>query len=157
MKWLKLLLSAAIALALFYAMNFRQQVSGVAIPPLGTFFNPFAGFWQNGTQADKMAAELELSGLQGKVTVVWDDRRVPHIFAENDPDLYYAQGYITARDRLWQMEFQTHAAAGRVSEIVGESALEFDKTRRRIGMVYAAENSVRGMQSEPEARDVVES
>ena len=45
------------------------------------------------------------------MTVRYDDRRVPHIFAQNDHDLYYAQGYLTARDRLWQMDFIAHVAA----------------------------------------------
>ncbi|MCB9087424.1 MAG: penicillin acylase family protein [Calditrichae bacterium] len=44
--------------------------------------------------------------------VQWDDRRVPHVFAQNDHDLYFTQGYLTARDRLWQMDFITRAAAG---------------------------------------------
>jgi penicillin amidase len=59
---------------------------------------------------------------------------VPHIFAEQENDAYFVQGYIHAKFRLWQMEFQTHAAAGRISEIVGDKAINFDKTQKPIKM-----------------------
>ena len=65
---------------------------------------------------------MESSYLESPVTVIFDTLRIPHIFAENDIDLYFAQGYIMASERLWQMEFQTHAASGRLSEIIGEKA-----------------------------------
>jgi penicillin G amidase len=54
------------------------------------------------------------------VTVFYDERHVPHIFANNDYDLYYTQGYITARDRLFQMELQVRAAGGFLAEWLGD-------------------------------------
>ena len=54
-----------------------------------------------------------------------DDHLVPHIFAQNNYDLSFAQGYITAKYRLWQMEFETAAAAGCISEIIGAKALDY--------------------------------
>src|SRR5690606_34196599 len=77
-------------------------------------------------------------GLNGRVTVWYDDNAVPHLFAENDDDLYFAQGYIVAKDRLWQMEFYTLAAAGRLTEMVGPAVLEYDRYNRRIGMTRTA-------------------
>ena len=71
---------------------------------------------------------------------------IPHVFAKNDNDLYKAQGYLTAKHRLWQLEFQTHAAAGRLSEILGDVAVNYDRTQRRIGMVYGAEQGVKYME-----------
>ncbi|HAZ25717.1 MAG TPA: hypothetical protein DCY95_14920, partial [Algoriphagus sp.] len=56
----------------------------------------------------------------------------------NEEDLYRVQGYVTAQHRLWQMEFQTMAAAGRISEIVGPVALELDRMTRRKGLAYGA-------------------
>lgn len=144
MRWLKPIFGILLMLAVFLLLNFRQQ----QIPPLGKFLNPFAGFWQNNTAQDELPTHLFLPGLQDTVHVLWDDRRVPHIFAENEPDLYFAQGYLTARDRLWQMEFQTHAAAGRLAEIVGARGLEHDRFRRRLGMVYAAENALAAMRAD---------
>jgi penicillin amidase len=79
------------------------------------------------------------------------------VFAKNDDDLYLAQGYITAANRLWQMEFQTHAAAGRISEIIGDAALDYDRTQRRRGMVYAAENALKAMEADPIAAKMVTS
>ena len=60
---------------------------------------------------------LSFPQLKGKVNVYFDERLVPHVFAEQDNDAYFVQGYLHAKFRLWQMEFQTHAAAGRLSEL----------------------------------------
>ena len=76
---------------------------------------------------------LRLEGLREPVTVLYDHRRVPHIFAQNDRDLFFAQGFVTARDRLWQMEFQTAATAGRLAEILGPGALERDRLSETRG------------------------
>ncbi len=152
MNRLKLLLSTTFTLALFIGLNFKHG----DVPPLGKLLNPFAGFWQNNASNDEILPTQQLPELQAPVEIVWDDRRVPHVFAQNAHDLYFTQGYLTARDRLWQMEFQTHAAAGRLAEIVGARALEHDRYRRRIGMVYAAENALKAMQDDEESRIVVE-
>ncbi len=148
MNWVKFTFSLAITLLLFYFLHFPQDTS----PPLGKFLNPFAGFWQNNTRDDNIMTDRDLIELRDSVTVLWDDRRVPHIFAKNNYDLYFMQGYLTAKDRLWQMEFLTHAAAGRVSEIVGKAALDYDRFRRRIGMVYAAENTLESILSDDQSR-----
>ena len=81
----------------------------------------------------------------------------PTSFAANDHDLYYAQGYLTARDRLWQMEFMTRVAAGRISEVVGPKALEYDRFQRRMGLGFGAENSLREMMQNDTTRLVLES
>ena len=127
-------------------------------PPLGPFLNPATGFWANtpADQPENSKINIGSEALASEVTVHFDEHGIPHIFAENDRDLYFAQGYITARDRLWQMEFQTHAAAGRLSEIVGEQALDYDRYQRHIGMVYAAENALEGINSDPETKQAVE-
>lgn len=107
----------------------------------GRLLDPFHGFWQNmedGTPS--LPAELPVAGLKGKVTIGYDDRGVAHIFADHDSDAYFAQGFVTARDRLWQMEFQIRAASGRLSEVIDDPrVLNLDRLRRRTGMVAAAE------------------
>lgn len=125
-------------------------------PPVGPFLNPFSGFWRNMESGTFQAEELRVPGLQGPVRVVFDDRRIPHVFAQNDHDLYVAQGYLTARDRLWQMEFQTRVAAGRVSEIVGDKALGLDRYQRRLGMPAAAQIAATEMMRHPTTRAVVQ-
>lgn len=151
MKLAKFFTGLAITLLLIYVMNRGWTIGSISIPPLGKFLDPFHGFWQNlepkGYQGKK---QLAIPGLKAPVSVVYDSLLIPHIFARNNDDLYLAQGYITAMHRLWQMEFQTHAAAGRVSEIVAsEAVLNYDRRQRRLGMVYGAEQALKTMESHP--------
>lgn len=138
MKYFPFLSSLALTVALAVTLNTKIGQA----PPFGKFLNPFTGFWQNAESSGSYKnIECSLPGLKNEVKVYVDDRLVPHIFAQNDADLYYMQGYITAKYRLWQMEVQTHNAAGRVSEIAGEKALESDRMQRRIGLGYGAEKA----------------
>ncbi|RYZ48130.1 MAG: penicillin acylase family protein, partial [Sphingobacteriales bacterium] len=93
--------------------------------------------------------ELHFSNLTGNSTVYFDERLVPHVFADNESDAYFIQGYLHARFRLWQMEMQAYAAAGRVSEIAGVKTLQFDRQQRRLGMVYAAEKMLKEVEANP--------
>ena len=134
-----LLFTAVLTFSLTTALNIRVG----DLPPLGKFLDPFRGVWQNAeTQTINLPDSLSLPGLKECVTVCFDKHLIPHITAKNDTDLYFAQGYITAFHRLWQMDFQTHAAAGRIAEIVGLKALEFDRLQRRKGNLYAANNTL---------------
>lgn len=151
MHYVKAVLLSFLTIVTVWALN----RSWGGIPAFGPLMSPFVGFWQN-AESDKDADEtISVAGTQAPITVSLDDKAIPHVFAQNDHDLYFAQGYLTARDRLWQMEFQTHAAAGRLSEIVGDKALELDRFNRRLGMGYGAEQTLKGMQSDPVTRDVI--
>jgi len=153
MKLFKALFSIAITLVLIWAL----QTKFGDIPPLGKFLSPGDGFWQNAENKHINAEEsLQMDGLQGKVTIRYDEHMIPHIFAENDHDLYYAQGYVTARDRLWEMDIQTRSAAGRLAEIAGPKALDIDRYHRRMGMVYGAENTLRGTMKDPACKVMIE-
>ncbi|MBI2123015.1 MAG: penicillin acylase family protein, partial [Armatimonadetes bacterium] len=81
---------------------------------------------------------LHVSGLQASVEVIRDRWGVPHLFAQNDHDLSFAQGYVHAQDRLWQMELNRRTAAGRLSEIFGPVTLDTDRFLRTIGLRRAA-------------------
>ena len=96
----------------------------------------------------QISDEIKLDGLQDKVTVVRDEEGVPHITASNDLDLYMAQGYITAQDRLFQMDLSRRQASGQLSEVVGESMLDQDKFFRTFGLRRAAEASYEGYSDE---------
>lgn len=140
MKIFRILLSAVFLLGLILSLNTRFG----SIPPLGKFFDPDAGFWANAETNIPKSQTLVLNGLKDEVSVVFDERRVPHIFANNEHDLFFAQGYITAQQRLFQMEIQTYDAAGRLSEIIGKNKAvqQRDLTTRRWGMPWAAEKKI---------------
>ncbi len=153
MNIIKALLYFLAALALVITLNTKFG----DIPPMGKFLNPFRGFWKNAESIDqKVERSFMVDGLKGPVEVKFDEQMVPHIFAENDYDVYFAQGFITAKDRLWQMDFQTRFASGRLSEVVGPKAIELDRYQRRMGMTYGAENMVRVMMKDPEIKEVME-
>ncbi|MGB4399602.1 MAG: penicillin acylase family protein [Daejeonella sp.] len=153
MKIIKALLYTLIALALVISLNTKFG----DIPPMGKFLDPFRGFWKNAEAIDqKVEKSFNIDGLKGPVEVKFDEQMVPHIFAENDYDLYFAQGFITAKDRLWQMDFQTRFASGRLSEVVGPKAIELDRYQRRMGMAYGAENMVKVMMKDPEIKETME-
>ncbi len=139
MKYLKFLVSLIITVAAVYGLNTKFG----NIPPLGKLLSPQHGFLQNGQKAKDLSNQtFSFSDLKGEVSVYMDNRLVPHVFAANDEDAFFVQGFLHAKYRLWQMEFQTMFAAGRISEIVGAKALPLDRKFRRLGMVLAAENAL---------------
>jgi penicillin G amidase len=87
----------------------------------------------------QVSGKIYVTGPQGVVTVTRDRSGVPHIYADTPHDLFFAQGYVTAQDRLWQMEFSRRIGAGRLSEILGKSTLGDDLFIRAIGWRRAAE------------------
>jgi penicillin amidase len=121
-----------------------------SIPPVGRFLDPINGFYHNALNgmAESESLDRDLEGLQDSATVIFDQQLIPHIFATNLHDAYYLQGYTVARHRLWQMEVQTHYAAGRLTEIFGPGMLETDKLTRRRGLGLGARRSLAAMQSD---------
>lgn len=81
----------------------------------------------------KATGRLKLPGLRSRAEIVRDRWGVPHIYADNLHDLFFAVGYAQAQDRLWQMEFNRRLASGTLAEMLGEPALEVDRLIRRIG------------------------
>jgi penicillin amidase len=146
MKFAPFFLSSAITILLIIVLNTRWGPA----PPFGEFLSPQHGFWQNAEAVDKdFGQDLQLAGLKEPAEIYLDDRLVPHIFAGNEADAYYLQGYLHAKFRLWQMEFQTYAAAGRISELIGPKATNYDREKRRLGMGWAAEKAVAEMEKNP--------
>ncbi len=83
---------------------------------------------------------LKLRGLNAPVEIIRDKWGVPHIYAQNDEDVFFAQGFVHAQDRLWHMEMNRRLPAGRLSEIFGDLALSADTLMRRVGLQRAAKN-----------------
>ena len=97
---------------------------------------------------------IPVVGLQAQVTVRRDERGIPYIEAKNDHDLYFAQGYVTASDRLWQMDLFRRNARGELAEILGNQVIEEDKRHRTFGFAQTAE--AEAAQASPQARQVLE-
>jgi penicillin G amidase len=89
---------------------------------------------------------VQIKGLKERVTITRDERGIPYIDAKNDEDLYFAQGYATAADRLWQMDLFRRTARGELAEVLGAGpnnvAVEQDKLHRTYGFAQEAEAEV---------------
>jgi penicillin amidase len=157
MRFVRFFLALVLTVGLIWLLQTPQRVGSSTLPALGAFFNPFTGFWQNAEPAAGLDSKnIQLPGLKGRVEVVYDDLLVPHIFAENEEDALRAQGYVTARHRLWQMDISSRKASGRLSEVLGERTLNIDRISRRRGMGFAAENAVRGWSKSKEGMRLLE-
>ncbi len=98
--------------------------------------------------AQGTVTKMTVAGLKAEVTVTRDGRGVPYIEAKNDADLYFAQGYITASDRLWQMDLMRRVARGETAELFGQLALEGDKRWRRFGFAALTETAAQNLNPE---------
>ncbi len=87
----------------------------------------------------EVEGRLAVRGLQAPVEIVRVEPGVPHIYAKNAHDLFFAQGYVHAQDRLWQMEFNRIVGQGRLASLFGEGALEIDRIMHVLGLARAAE------------------
>ena len=85
---------------------------------------------------------LAVRGLTAKVTVKWDVRGLPTIDAQNFHDLFFAQGYVTAQDRLWQLDSMRRFAGGDLAEILGEKFVAHDREQRILSLRVAAQRSL---------------
>jgi penicillin amidase len=113
------------------------------LPPLGTLLDPANGAWATARSANLPASQrVVVTQVSKPVDVLFDDRGVPHIFAATEEDAYRALGYVMARDRLFQMELQTMATAGRLTEWLGRRALDADRDSREVGLVWGAERKL---------------
>jgi penicillin G amidase len=127
--------------------------------PLGKLISPNSGIWRHQPTDDEAARRQLMIALKQKgiedVTLTFDEDGVPHITAENDSSLYFAQGFVTAYFRLWQMDFLSRLTAGRAAELLGEKALPVDRFFRRMKLPGAAEASADLLVSDLATRDAV--
>src|SRR5579863_8071910 len=90
----------------------------------------------------QLDGRLQIAGLSAPVTVTRDGHGVPTIEAATLDDLFFAQGYVTAQDRLWQMDIMRRFGSGELSEILGEDTLKLDREQRILGLRAAAKKSL---------------
>jgi penicillin amidase len=158
MRWIYFLLSFILTILFIWFLSVPNPKAPI---PLGKFLDPCNGFWRlaEGEKPD-FPESLSFPELGSPVEVVFDERRVPHIFGSKQEDIAFVQGYLTARDRLWQMEFQVYAASGRLSELIGrgekDAVLNLDRQNRRKGMVFAAEQTLAALEREPEVKPILD-
>ena len=117
MKKFKLILSAiliGLAVAILVAFVFIQKIKKQAIPDY--------------------SANIGFKGLLEEVRVFRDKYGIPHIYAENEADLYKTTGYIMAQERLWQMDLLRRVTTGRLSEIFGKDMVKTDEIMRALQM-----------------------
>lgn len=108
-------------------------------------------YWRAYRALPQYAGELRLLGLAQPVTVLRDARAVPHLYAESLEDLLFAQGYVTAQERLWQMDVLRRTARGELAEIFGRRMLEMDKENRTLGLGEVAERAVERLDTQTRA------
>jgi penicillin amidase len=108
---------------------------------------PFLGVGAVRESYPQVDGRLTLPGLSAPVEVLRDDHGVPHVYADDAEDLFEAQGFVNAQDRYYEMDFRRHLAAGRLSELYGESQLKTDAYVRTLGWRRTAEQELRLLSS----------
>jgi penicillin amidase len=103
------------------------------------------GFFLVRRSFPQVVGEIKAAGLEGQVEIVRDGDGIPHIFASNEHDLFFAQGYVHAQDRFWQMDFWRHIGAGRLSEMFGGSQVDTDLFLRSLGFTRLAEQELENL------------
>ena len=98
-------------------------------------------YWIAHSALPQLDGSVAVPGISSKVRVVRDGHGVPTIEAATPEDLFFAQGYLTAQDRLWQMDVMRRAAAGELSEVIGDATVKLDREERILGLRQAAETS----------------
>ncbi len=137
-------------------MSRTLKVLGVIVLIIAILAVSLWGVWTWFTRQaiPKRSGTLKVTGLSQPVDIVRDANGVPHIYAQTAEDLFFAQGFVHAQERFWQMEFQRRTAAGRLSEIFGETTLETDKYLRHFGFARLTELSYQLL--DPDSRRVVD-
>jgi penicillin G amidase len=95
---------------------------------------------------------LKLAGLAAPVIVTYDSLGVPNISAANIPDLFFTQGYVTAQDRLWQMDVLRRYTSGDLAAVLGPEYLKYDRENRILGLRQVAESAAAAMDPQTRAQ-----
>ena len=152
----KFIITALVTVGLVWLLDSPLKIGDRTLPPMGCFLSPSHGFWQNADNHKYFDNTIRFEGVDSDLSIVFDKRMVPHVFASDEHDLFFAQGYVHAMHRLWQMDITARAGAGRVAEIMGPGALGYDRSQRQKGMIWAAENSLAAWESDSESMAAVE-
>lgn len=139
--WLALVNILAFLLIL-WVLQKSHRLGDNTLPPIGPFFSPSHGFWQNAEPHRYKDIHIKtVSSSKISAKIVMDDRLVPYIFAADEPSAAYAQGLLHAKYRLWQIDISLRDVSGTLSEVLGERTLQRDIKTRREGFVWAVEQN----------------
>lgn len=118
------------------------------VPPVLPLLNPATGIWSEVGQAGlPMSGAIRIPGLKDPVQVTYSAGGVPHIFARNDHDLFFAQGYLVARDRLFEMDLMRRQAEGRLAQVLGPKYVASDEAQLRMGLLVGARRTLSAMRT----------
>ncbi len=130
----------------FMKNKYKKQIILTGVGLLGIFIMASAaGFlwfqWTIKRSLPQISGTVTLAGISEKVEIIRDTYGIPHIYARNEADLYFAMGYATAQDRLWQMELLRRLGHGRLSELFGEKLVDVDRYFRMLSAGAEKEHS----------------
>ncbi len=106
------------------------------------------GAWTVKRSWPQTTGQLALPGLTGTVDVLRDERGITNVYADDPDDLFFAQGFVHAQDRFYEMDFRRHITSGRLSEMFGKSQIDTDKFLRVSGWRHVAEQEYALLSSE---------
>ena len=115
-------------------MNWKERI---VYPVIGPVLK--AALWPIGKmRLPQVKGTLSVQGLEAPVEILRDRWGVPHIYAQNARDVFFAQGFVHAQERLWQMDFTRRVVFGRLAEVLGEAALPADRAMRTLSLYATA-------------------
>jgi len=114
-------------------------------------------YWWLQSKIPSTSGQLQVNGLKQQVEVRFDNYGVPHIYAQNGHDAYFSLGYVTARDRFFQLDLFRRLSSGRLSELFGNKTLKSDKFFRTLGLTEYAQNAAKEFErtATPELKELV--
>jgi penicillin G amidase len=140
--------NAIVGLSLLLFFNGNIKVEKLPLPALGKFLDPVKGIWNNARHSYKDLA-LSTDQINSESSIIFDERYIPHIYAQTTEDALFLQGYVEAYTRLFQMDFLARAASSRLAEVLGPTALPIDIDRRKKGTEHAANVAVLEWKNHP--------
>ncbi len=155
MKQISRVLFLAFWVFILFAGSHRWSLQGNKLPALFGFLSPFEGIYANAESRWK-DQKIYLEGAEDEVKIIFDERHVPHIYAQSLSDALLAQGYLHAKDRLFQTDLSRRATQGRLAELIGDRLLSRDSTAIRLGLTETIQQTADLWKSQGQSFELLE-